>query len=182
MSLETSWTPERVDHLKELAGQKLSARQIGIELGVSRNSVIGKMRRMGIPLLNPPSVRGLSRTRPIRNGGAVIAGLKARQRQERTIRSKIGDNRIKAAMLARAVALGELSGYEAIGLAPEPIGAPAVALADLRPEHCRWPIDFQDGSVAYRRFCGCKRMHDLTPYCSMHHKVAYIGLPTKRRD
>jgi GcrA cell cycle regulator len=49
------WTDEKFQALKGLTEQNLSARQIGIELGVSRNAVIGKVHRGGLHLKNPPS-------------------------------------------------------------------------------------------------------------------------------
>jgi GcrA cell cycle regulator len=43
------WTEDRVDTLKSLWGQGLSARQIAETLGgVTRNAVIGKAHRMGL--------------------------------------------------------------------------------------------------------------------------------------
>ena len=44
-----SWTDERIDKLKSLWGQGLTASQIADELGgVSRNAVIGKAHRLGL--------------------------------------------------------------------------------------------------------------------------------------
>jgi GcrA cell cycle regulator len=49
------WTDEQFQTLKGLTEQNLSAKQIGNELGVSRNAVIGKVHRGGLHLKNPPS-------------------------------------------------------------------------------------------------------------------------------
>ena len=43
----TDWTPARVDDLQRFIKEKYTARQAAEELGVSRNSVIGKARRHG---------------------------------------------------------------------------------------------------------------------------------------
>src|SRR5688500_8392852 len=44
-----SWTDERIDRLKELWSQGMTASQIADELGgVSRNAVIGKAHRLGL--------------------------------------------------------------------------------------------------------------------------------------
>ena len=40
-------SPERIDRMRELAAQGLSAREIGRELGISRNAVIGALFRTG---------------------------------------------------------------------------------------------------------------------------------------
>ena len=141
--------------------------------GVTRNSVIGKIHRLGLSLASTSpytTVKNgrVSRPRAARNGGA--AANKARQQQERAIRAKIGDNRVKAVVLARATALGELPACEAINL---PADAPTVALLDLKPNDCRWPIDGPDGTVAQRRFCGCERANEGSPYCRRHHALAH---------
>lgn len=49
VSLKT-WTIEKVAALRELVLRNLSAREIGNELGVSRNATISKCSRMGITL------------------------------------------------------------------------------------------------------------------------------------
>lgn len=49
METPASWTPERVDSLRELIERGLSAEDIASELGgVSRNAVIGKVHRLGL--------------------------------------------------------------------------------------------------------------------------------------
>src|ERR1700691_4762226 len=45
-----SWTDERVELLKKLWSDGLSASQIAAELGgITRNAVIGKVHRLGLP-------------------------------------------------------------------------------------------------------------------------------------
>jgi GcrA cell cycle regulator len=177
-----AWTEERLEQFKALLGRKLTARQIAIEMGISRNAVIGKAHRSGIQLGNPVGgPHGPRGPRRSRNNSAAFAAIKARQQQEQAIRAKVTDARIKAAVVARATALGELPTCEAINLSAEPIDAPTVALLDLDNEHCRWPVDGPDGTIAQRRFCGRQTAHDLTPYCARHHAVAYIGRPGRQR-
>src|SRR5512140_3491934 len=43
-----TWTPERVDLLKEHVESGLSCREIAVHIGVSRNAVIGKLTRLGL--------------------------------------------------------------------------------------------------------------------------------------
>src|SRR5919204_2234786 len=46
---DMSWTDERVEHLKKLWAEGLSASQIAGELGgITRNAVIGKVHRLGL--------------------------------------------------------------------------------------------------------------------------------------
>jgi GcrA cell cycle regulator len=55
MSHSDFWTAERTDRARELAATK-SARDIAADLGCTRNSVISKLSRIGVPLTkNPPN-------------------------------------------------------------------------------------------------------------------------------
>jgi hypothetical protein len=44
------WTPETEARLRDLAAQALRVRAIAAEFGVTRNSIIGKARRLGVDL------------------------------------------------------------------------------------------------------------------------------------
>jgi GcrA cell cycle regulator len=60
-----SWTEERIDQLKRLWGQGMTASQIADELGgVSRNAVIGKAHRLGLE----------ARPSPVKGGDATASG------------------------------------------------------------------------------------------------------------
>lgn len=59
-----SWTEERIDQLKRLWGQGMTASQIADDLGgVSRNAVIGKAHRLGLE----------ARPSPVKGGDAAAA-------------------------------------------------------------------------------------------------------------
>ncbi|ATE64773.1 GcrA family cell cycle regulator [Rhizorhabdus dicambivorans] len=63
-----SWTEERIDQLKRLWGQGMTASQIADELGgVSRNAVIGKAHRLGLE----------ARPSPVKGGEAASGGSPA---------------------------------------------------------------------------------------------------------
>ncbi len=51
------WNDERLEKLKKFWEQGLSITQIGIRLGVTRNAVVGKVHRMGLPKRQSPIVR-----------------------------------------------------------------------------------------------------------------------------
>src|SRR3954468_15105028 len=62
-----SWTDERVEMLKKLWAEGLSASQIAAELGgITRNAVIGKVHRLGLsgPAKAPSSAPPPPRQRP----------------------------------------------------------------------------------------------------------------------
>ena len=60
------WTAERVELLKELWGEGLSARQIAETLGyVTRNAVIGKAHRLGLSTRSVPSKPTIAMLNPV---------------------------------------------------------------------------------------------------------------------
>jgi hypothetical protein len=54
------WTEERVDQLTQLWIEGLSASEIGRRLEVSKNAVIGKAHRLGLPSRPSPIKRSVS--------------------------------------------------------------------------------------------------------------------------
>ena len=63
-----SWTEERIDQLKRLWGQGMTASQIADDLGgVSRNAVIGKAHRLGLE----------ARPSPVKGGGDAASSTSA---------------------------------------------------------------------------------------------------------
>jgi len=55
MNIGPTWTDERIDTLKQLVADGLTAREIGKEMGVTRNAVIGKLGRMQVALKGLPT-------------------------------------------------------------------------------------------------------------------------------
>jgi GcrA cell cycle regulator len=51
------WNEDRLGDLKRLWAEGLSITQIGLAIGVSRNAVVGKVHRMGLPKRQSPIVR-----------------------------------------------------------------------------------------------------------------------------
>ena len=48
------WTPERISTLMVLWGEGVSTSEIGRRLGVTKNAVVGKVHRLGLPKRNSP--------------------------------------------------------------------------------------------------------------------------------
>lgn len=61
-------------------------------------------------------------------------------------------------------------------LASAAASALGVALLDLEPEMCRWPIG-EDGE---HRFCGHPRDNQAVPYCTAHKAIAYVPAAVKK--
>src|ERR1043166_5233191 len=66
--VEITWTDDRVELLKRLWAEGLSASQIAGELGgITRNAVIGKVHRLGLSGRAKPSSSGAPRARKPRS-------------------------------------------------------------------------------------------------------------------
>jgi GcrA cell cycle regulator len=159
-----SWTDERVELLKKLWSDGLSASQIAGELGgITRNAVIGKVHRLGL------------------SGRAKSASSNApRPRKARTSTHML---RIGRASIRGNTALAHAFEME-VDAVPElieniiPIGQRRTIL-ELTDQTCRWPIG-DPGSTEFF-FCGGNAIGSL-PYCAYHSRVAYQPASERRRD
>ena len=167
-----SWTDERVDLLRRLWDDGLSASQIASQIGgISRNAVIGKVHRLGLA----------GRVKP--NGVAAATPARARKPEPG----------LEAALPPEGPTLPEPVAVVSHRPAPDfPITAPPtvaepVALAlservtimDLRESMCRWPMG--DPTSPEFRFCGARSITGL-PYCTHHAQIAYQPAAERRRD
>jgi GcrA cell cycle regulator len=155
-----SWTDERVELLKKLWSDGLSASQIAGELGgITRNAVIGKVHRLGLSGRAKSPSSANPRPRKARSGGHML----------RVSRPQMRGNTALA------------YDYEA---EPEPelIEIPLEQrrhLLELSEKTCRWPIG-DPGSPEFF-FCGGDTVNEL-PYCSYHSRVAYQPAHDRRRE
>jgi GcrA cell cycle regulator len=163
-----AWTDERVELLKKLWAEGLSARQIADQLGgVTRNAVIGKVHRLGLSGRATTSRPKTVRTRK-KVSAKTAAGSSGRT--------------AKAAVTAKAASPHQSAGLENFPTALlTPIDELVIPLADrvtietLKESHCKWPIG--DPSEEDFHFCGRNR-HGDGVYCEFHAAKAYQ--PTRR--
>lgn len=162
-----SWTDERVETLKKLWIEGLSASQIATSLGeVTRNAVIGKIHRLGLS--------GRARTgvaQPVRKVKPQVA-----QPIRRVVRPATASIGNAALQLEPAYAM-------AVETAPQPMATVVpmnerVTIMMLTEQTCRWPMG-DPGSEAFS-FCG-KRSDNGIPYCNAHARIAYQPVE-RRRD
>jgi GcrA cell cycle regulator len=155
-----TWTTERVQQLRHYVTAGLSCSQIAAEIGVTRNSVIGKIHRLGLSPAGRPGRRPASLAQRMRTAPAPT-----RRRETRIAR------------LLRAVAAGP-------NVVPFPTtievpveSAPRCSLLDLASGRCRWPLS--DPGKADFGFCGSDAIAGIS-YCAGHARIAY-RLPSGRR-
>jgi GcrA cell cycle regulator len=142
-----TWTTERLERLKNCFEAGLTCREIAVDIGVSRNAVIGKLSRLNLTREQSGEPR-----RPARNDAAKGPRRESRPRQQYR--------------LLRALYTGPQSANAA-----EPIpNAHCCSLLELSEARCRWPIS-TPGAEDFC-FCGNTPAEGL-PYCPGHSRLAY---------
>ena len=163
-----SWTDERVERLKKLWLDGLSASQIALELGgVTRNAVIGKVHRLGLSG-RARSTSHASISRQKRPGRNSFNQKPARPAQRQGVN---GQSRSGAMTLRNNGILDEEFATAPIAL--------KLALTDLTEGTCKWPLG--DPQMDDFHFCG-HPPKEATPYCAYHARLAFQPLADRRRD
>ena len=155
-----AWTDERVEMLKKLWIEGLSASQIARKMGgVTRNAVIGKVHRLGLSGRATPARVSTARVnagaKHRGDGGSSVAGNRGRFRA---------------------------NGIEDVkNVVPEPILSPEqrASVLHLTEHTCKWPIG--DPGTTEFHFCGA-RTKTGSPYCVTHAAQAYQPLERRRRN
>lgn len=160
-NLPHAWTPERVDELKKLWADGLSCTQIAYRLrgGATRNSVIGKVNRLGLP---PRCNRQWHQ----RQGRTLLSQVHVETDPTRQNRSL---NRLETVVARETRKRGSSGLFER--MRSEPLPPPSetdiarVSFADLEPHHCRFIPG--DPKASGKLYCGCDAVPGL-PYCEAH--------------
>jgi GcrA cell cycle regulator len=163
-----TWTDERVELLKKLWSDGLSASQIAAEIGsVTRNAVIGKVHRLGL------SGRGKAKAAPP-------------QRSRKATRTPSAPSPISQSAPRSSVILAPAPEVPAaepdVQEVEQDVAIPMserVTIMDLRESMCRWPMG--DPTKPEFRFCGARAVAGL-PYCAHHARVAYQPVTDRKRD
>ena len=176
-----NWTDERVEQLRKLWADGLSASQIAAQMGgVTRNAVIGKVHRLKL------SSRGKSTSSQPRVKKVTSS---SQPRQSSTPRSSsggsgrggsgggthsIGATALKSEYRTNAISAQVLEFVPAL-VAPE---SKRLMLVELSERTCKWPIG--DPMSIEFNFCG-HESGDSGPYCQFHAKLAYQPASERRR-
>jgi GcrA cell cycle regulator len=167
-----AWNDERVELLKKLWSEGLSASQIAGRLGgVTRNAVIGKVHRLGL------------------SGRATTSRMKSHRPRARVAQQLPQTKRLAAPSKSRFQSQGNPAVRNLYQLDAEPF-VPSVeeldiplkerrTIATLTDCSCRWPIG--DPQMADFHFCNRNKVPGL-PYCEFHARRAFQPPQTRRRD
>ncbi|WP_102961135.1 GcrA family cell cycle regulator [Mangrovicella endophytica] len=180
-----SWNDERVDLLRRLWTEGLSASQIADRLGggVSRNAVIGKVHRLklesrGKSTVSAPAVSTAAEVVAAEAVTEVVevivpARVVAAQPVMRSITRTVGATALKMEpVLVPVVAEPQRQPGEVVPISRN------LTLVQLTDRTCKWPLG--DPLSADFRFCGCAS-GDSSPYCSYHSKLAFQPVSERRR-
>lgn len=176
------WTDDKMAELRQLwCGTKLSAAEIGRRMGITKNMVVGKARRMDLP----------GRISPI--DGLARCEQAARARREKLARAvQLKEEGCTGAQIGRAVGMSawqagkllrdaghQLSGLRRRALVPgaalppmEVTARPQARLGGKRQPMarldggCRWPIG--EPRKPGFRFCGAVDVVRGQSYCAEH--------------
>ena len=171
------WSDERVDLLKRLWGDGLSASQIAGQLGgITRNAVIGKVHRLGLAGRAKAAAPAAQAAAPAAPVQAAPAKPKVERQPEPVPAPPVQP--APAPMAPRAFA-PFVAPPTPPAFIPEPAEAERVTIMDLREFMCRWPLG--DPTSAEFRFCGARSITGL-PYCNHHALIAYQPAADRKRD
>ena len=156
-----AWTDDRVEMLKKLWMEGLSASQIARQMGgVTRNAVIGKVHRLGLS----------GRASPARVSTARVGGTHTRNRPSQP---SVASTKLSYENADNFVDIKDEP-------APEPILSPEerASVLNLTEHTCKWPIG--DPGTNNFHFCGA-RSKPGNPYCETHIVQAYQPVERRRR-
>jgi len=187
-----SWTDDRVETLKKMWGEGLSASQIAKELGgVTRNAVIGKVHRLG--LSNRAAASGATKAEPkakpapkAKAAPKVAAEPKPEPKPEPRTESAAPP---KSSISARKqiIPAGQPLPPQpsANEISPEALAkvnevekkAKKIGLMELTERTCKWPVG--DPATEEFWFCGLP-VKQGKPYCEAHVGVAFQPMSSRR--
>jgi GcrA cell cycle regulator len=157
-----SWTDERVELLKKLWSDGLSASQIAGELGgITRNAVIGKVHRLGLSGRAKSASTSTPRPRKARSSAHMLRVPRVRGNTALAHAYDL-DVEPEPELIENIIPIGQRR-----------------TLLELTELTCRWPIG--DPGSADFFFCGGNSLTSL-PYCAYHSRVAYQPVTERRRD
>jgi GcrA cell cycle regulator len=169
-----NWTDERVEQLKKLWADGLSASQIAAQLGgVSRNAVIGKVHRL--------KLSGRGKTTSSQTRSKKVNTAASSQRSGST------SSHMSGRVINRSVGATALQTEYSTDI--EPVVTRTVAdvvvpisrkleLVELTERTCKWPVG--DPLLPGFNFCG-NDVGEGGPYCTYHSRLAYQPASDRRR-
>lgn len=160
-----AWTDEMVEQLREMWKQGLTTGEIGKRLGVSKNSIVGKVHRLGLSgRPSPIKKKDTSETTPTNIDVSETPVKTSSPKTEKKIGKpdKKAEEKELPIFSEEKIETSALSHHSHNG---------NTSLTDLDNHTCRWPIgDPKDENF---HFCG-KKVRIGQTYCDEHANIAYV--------
>ena len=152
------WTDKQIAKLTKLWNEGFPTTEIGKKLGISKNAVVGKAHRLGLPARVSP-IRGKAAKEPtiIKPSAESPSPATKKSAKESKPTPKAPASTPKA-----EIKPGKTESKN------KPLGLP---LLELSSDMCCWPVD---GEGEIQLFCG-RRIFKNKPYCLEHCIIAYTG-------
>lgn len=172
----SNWTAERIELLKQLWLNGVTSTEIAGQLDISRNAVLGKIKRLGLNRYitqpeHPSPVPSNSKPVSSKSGKTVSAGAKrknpakpASEKPEKSlpIRFSRPRNQPKPAR--------ETPPARKVSRAPTALQARYLRIWDLQEGCCKWPLGEAMEKAEF--FCGAPS-ETGTSWCSYHCAIAF---------
>lgn len=175
-----AWTEKMVEDLKIMWKQGLTTGEIGKRLGVSKNSIVGKVHRLQldarpspIKKKEPEEVKGTKKEKKScksKSAEKTVEKEKAEVKKEEKVVEKVVEK-------APEPVIEEVKTFTPKPVTPAKTYNGNAKLTDLDNHTCRWPIgDPKDENF---HFCGRKIKLGQT-YCEEHAVLAYVKPNNKK--
>lgn len=165
-----AWTDEMIDDLRSMWKQGLTTAEIGKKLGVSKNSIVGKVHRLGLSGRPSPIKKKEDESTTKTVDEKKVLKEKAPQKEKAP--------EPKAEKLTTKLKTPEKKETKMDCQKSElEKNQKAVSLMELDNHTCRWPLgDPKDDNF---HFCG-KKIRVGQTYCDEHSSIAYVK-PSKMK-
>lgn len=172
---DTIWTEEKIAQLHKLYAEGCSAGVIGERMNLTRNTIMGKINRLGLNVLYPrrPNV-------PPRFSINQAYSPEERAAREHARRQAVEERRRRQNAVSLAHYHANPRSSKPTPVEPPVLACDPCSLLELNEVRCKWPMGevFEPGF----RFCGAHKPDNGKPYCLSHHRIAHDPPKTKRTD
>lgn len=168
-----AWTDEMVDQLRAMWIEGLTTGEIGKRLGVSKNSIVGKVHRLGLSGRPSPIKKKEESGAETNFSETVVKPV-----VEKPVTKEPKQAKAKVEKAAPAETTPFEKTVERTGFSPKAANRHGgkTMLTDLDNHTCRWPIgDPKDENF---HFCG-KKVRIGQTYCDEHSNIAYVKTSKK---
>ena len=192
--MSKGWDSATIKKLKSLLGRGLSTSEIGKQLGMSKNAVVGKLNRLGwnakasaspaTAKKATASTKKVATKTPARKTVTVSkVNTKTKTATKKPETKTVAKKKTTVAPVKpkatpkQPKAAKETKSAKNLAM-HQRIIQHSLEMANLKPNQCRWPIGDPDSENFH--FCG-KTVFTGKPYCYEHCRLAYQFTPPKKK-